>query len=236
MKKISVITVTYNAKEMLEETIKNVLSFDKDLIDMIVVDGSSSDGTKDLLEQYNGRLKCWVSEVDNGIYDAMNKGWKLAAEDSVVLFLGAGDKLINLPANINNDAITFGKVLIGERTTFVSKVNNLLKSANTLHHQALLVPKKLHRKPPFDLRYDIYADFDFNQRLYKNGFTFLKDDSFTSYALPGGVSEHLDKYQMVKISYKNFGVYFALVSWLNCTYCEIVTKFKRGLGISSSQK
>lgn len=84
--KISIITVTYNSGRTLEDTMKSVLNQTYPNIEYIVVDGASSDGTQDVIKQYEplfgGRLK-WISEKDRGIYDAMNKGIRMATGDVV---------------------------------------------------------------------------------------------------------------------------------------------------------
>lgn len=84
--KVSIITVAYNSVATLEDTIKSVLAQTYADIEYIIIDGASTDGTQDLVRRYessfNGRLK-WVSEKDNGIYDAMNKGIRLATGDVV---------------------------------------------------------------------------------------------------------------------------------------------------------
>ena len=72
--KISIITVVFNAAEMLEETIKSVLAQMYDNWEFIIVDGGSTDGTIDILKRYQLPKILWKSEPDKGIYDAMNKG------------------------------------------------------------------------------------------------------------------------------------------------------------------
>lgn len=83
---VSIITVAYHSISTIEATIKSVLSQTYSNIEYIVVDGFSEDGTKELLQHYEeafrGRLR-WVSEKDNGIYDAMNKGIRMATGDVV---------------------------------------------------------------------------------------------------------------------------------------------------------
>lgn len=74
---VSVVTVTYNSEATLERTIESVLSQTFRPIDYVVVDGGSTDSTLDILKRYEGRLR-HISEPDNGIYDAMNKGVRLA--------------------------------------------------------------------------------------------------------------------------------------------------------------
>ena len=84
--RISIITVAYNSAATLEDTIQSVLSQTYPDIEYIVVDGGSTDGTTALLQQYESRFQgrlLWVSEKDNGIYDAMNKGIRMATGDVV---------------------------------------------------------------------------------------------------------------------------------------------------------
>ena len=84
--KVSIITATYNSAATLEDTMKSVLAQSYADIEYIVVDGDSKDGTQDIIRrnepQFHGRLK-WISEKDSGIYDAMNKGIRMATGDVV---------------------------------------------------------------------------------------------------------------------------------------------------------
>ena len=87
--KVTVITVCYNAASLIEETILSVLSQDYQNLEYLIIDGASTDGTVDIIRKYAGRLK-FVSEPDRGIYDAMNKGLKMATGEWVN-FMNAGD-------------------------------------------------------------------------------------------------------------------------------------------------
>ena len=78
---ISVITVTYNAAKTLEETISSVISQTYHHIEYIVVDGASKDGTLQIIDKYKSYISKVISEKDSGLYDAMNKGLKLATGD-----------------------------------------------------------------------------------------------------------------------------------------------------------
>ena len=88
--RISVITAVFNAKDTIVDAIESVLSQSHDDIELVVIDGSSTDGTKELIEIYRDRIHIFISEQDDGIYDALNKGIKLATGD-VVGFLHADD-------------------------------------------------------------------------------------------------------------------------------------------------
>ncbi len=81
--KVSIITVSFNSAKTIAETIESVLSQDFPQIEYIVVDGGSSDGTVEIIKQYQDRIDHWVSEKDSGMYDAMNKGIALATGDVI---------------------------------------------------------------------------------------------------------------------------------------------------------
>ena len=90
--KFSIITVTYNAGAVLEDTIQSVITQTYKNVEYIIVDGGSKDRTLQIVEQYKEHIHIVISEPDKGLYDAMNKGIKLATGD-YLCFLNAGDEL-----------------------------------------------------------------------------------------------------------------------------------------------
>jgi len=92
--KVTIITAVYNGASLLQETIQSVIDQSSDDMEFLVIDGGSTDGTLDILRRYDAVLDLWVSEPDNGIYDAFNKGVALAKGEWVI-FLGAGDRLFD---------------------------------------------------------------------------------------------------------------------------------------------
>ena len=88
--KISIITVVYNGKDTLAQTIESVISQDYANIEYIIIDGNSTDGTQGIIKEYGHRISYWMSEPDRGIYDAMNKGIEYASGD-VIAFINSGD-------------------------------------------------------------------------------------------------------------------------------------------------
>jgi len=224
---ISIITVVYNGAKYLEETIQSVINQSYPNVEYIIIDGGSIDGTLDIIKKYEDTIDYWVSEKDNGIYDAMNKGWILVNKNSRILFIGAGDTVLSLPSQKtiieNNDSIIYGKVYL-KSSIFNSVHGWKLNIGNTLHHQALLVPKILHVGPPFNIEYPTYADYDFNLRLYRTGAKFIGDDKFISYAMPDGVSAQLKILEMAKISRRNSGLFWGALSFLYCCYQHIKSK------------
>lgn len=215
MTNITIITVVYNGVNYLEETIKSVIHHKDKYLTYLIIDGGSTDGTLDIIQSYNDKIDYWISQPDKGIYDAMNQGWTLANPESFILYLGAGDKLLSLPKQYDSDVI-YGDVLIGEKK-FSSSIGLILMLANSLHHQALMIRKSIFKKPPFDLNFPTYADFDVNQRIFKKNISANKDAFFLSYALPDGVSKELNIEEMSRVVLKNYGSFWSHVSKIYLT-------------------
>ena len=188
----SIITVTYNAAKVLERTLRSVCSQSYNNTEYILVDGASIDGTIEIAENYkniNNHLKRFeiISEPDNGLYDAMNKGLKSATGD-YVWFLNAGDtfKEENTVAKI---AYTAGQnmmpdIIYGETYLTDDKGNvfaeRRLKAPERLTwksfsmgmlvcHQAFIVKRDI--APEYDLQYRFSSDFDWCIRCMKKATT-----------------------------------------------------------------
>ena len=227
---LPIFTAVKNDAYHLEETIQSVIANKATTeLDLLVIDGGSTDGTVEIIKKYAKHISWWVSEQDNGIYDAMNKGWSAADNNSFILFLGAGDRVISLPDMKNYAAtdVVYGLVEMGTNAIFVPRSDFHLRFYNTFHHQALLVNKALHPAPPFDTHFTVYADFDFNQRLLLGGADFVADMSFKTYALPGGVSERTVPAEALRVTQKNFGVGGALLALVVLVGMKFIPGFKK---------
>lgn len=117
MPKISIITVNYNNAEGLASTVKSVLSQSLTDFEYIVVDGDSNDGSKTVIDKNEDHISQWISKVDSGVYQAMNRGIEMATGD-YVLFLNSGDTfrnstiLLEADKKISGDAeIYFGNLM-----------------------------------------------------------------------------------------------------------------------------
>ena len=115
---ISIITATYNSANTLRDTFESVLSQSYQDIEYIVIDGNSTDGTVDLIKEFepkfNGKLR-WISEPDKGLYDAMNKGLKMATGDVVGIlnsddFYSSHDVLQIISSNISDVDAVYGDI------------------------------------------------------------------------------------------------------------------------------
>lgn len=190
--RIAVVTVCRNPGALLPQALDSVAALGRADVAHLVVDGASTDGTPDLLRRRAPAW--WVSEPDAGIYDAMNKGWAAAPDQAWVLYLGADDRLLALPSAAELDAaeaagtaLLYGDAVIGD-APFRSRFTAELLKANTLHHQALLVHKRVHPAPPFDTRWRVFGDWEFNIRLWKAGVKAAHAPTLRAWAGPGGVS------------------------------------------------
>jgi glycosyltransferase involved in cell wall biosynthesis len=225
---ISVITVVFNGRQHLEETIRSVINQAYDNVQYIIIDGGSTDGTIDIIRKYEGQIDYWVSENDKGIYDAMNKGWLLATFGAFILFINSGDLLITLPiGNLIPNNIYVGSVKLEDGRLFNNKINFILHLGNTIHHQALLINKQISTNPPFNIKYKTYADFDFIQRLYKANYTFELIDDLITYFAPAGASKDLHIFEMAGIVYKNYKFHWFLLSFIYLTYQLLKRKVRR---------
>lgn len=175
--KISVIIVVFNGAKTLQQAIESVLRQTYKNIELIVVDGGSTDGTLDILRKYEFKNFIWKSEPDKGIYDAMNKGIMMA-NGEWIYFLGADDTLINekIIENIFDNENNSGIDLLYGDVYFLSlkrrydgpfDENKIL--FRNICHQSIFYKKSIHDKVGYyNLEYPLFADWDFNIRCFFN--------------------------------------------------------------------
>ena len=215
---ITVVTVVFNGRAPLVRTIDSVLALQREDVAYIVVDGASSDGTEEELRAYDDQIEYWMSERDQGIYNAMNKAVSLVSPDSYVLFLGAGDTLLRLPdaatlaaAKADGIQILYGNVLIGD-ALFRSSFNAKLQYRNTLHHQGLFVRRGAISEPWFDESLRVFSDWDLNLSLYHRGVPARRLDFTVAYAEPEGVSARLHLGEIARMIARRCGTIRSLAA------------------------
>ena len=197
MKKISVITVSLNSIKTIEHTIRSVICQDYPMTEYIIVDGGSSDGTVDIIKKYDDSISYWISETDNGIYEAMNKGIRVATGD-YVLFLNSDDYFIDsgVLSRISEYLLNEKEIVIG-RVFYKGKLsepvdNNSDKSPFYeifYPHQATFVPRIFYDMiGNFDESYKIAADFEWFCRAVYNGISIKWVDEAVSVFSLGGLS------------------------------------------------
>lgn len=195
---VSVVTVVFNGKEVIERTLKSVFSQDYANIEYIVIDGGSTDGTLDILRPYQSRLAYFCSEPDRGIYDAMNKGIAVAS-GAWINFMNAGDEywsfetVSNCVAQMHGDeSILYGDVEIQypdfSRIERVGNPNKLWQGMQFCH-QSTFISLPYHKTNPFNTANKIAADLEFFHVAHLNGKKFKNLDQIISRVITGGVSE-----------------------------------------------
>lgn len=174
MKKISVITVNFNGKAGLEKTIKSVTSQTFQNFEYLIIDGGSTDGSLAIIEQNTDKLDYWISEPDNGVYQAMNKGIKKATSEFVI-FMNGGDTFFdeNVLANIEKDLTNDFDIYYGDNykvkengakrlKTYPEKLTFSFFYTSSINHQSTFIRKSLFEKYfYYNESYKIVSDWEF---------------------------------------------------------------------------
>ena len=203
---ISIITVVYNGVDLLEGTIHSVLGQTYPHIEYIIVDGASTDGTLEIIKKYEQQIDKWISEPDKGLYDAMNKGMRMATGD-YLWFMNCGDH-IHEPTTVermmakNNPPadILYGEVLlVDEKRTPLGTRSQLTtrklprqlnwKSLNhgmVVSHQAFLPKRSI---APVYMEGNLAADIDWVIECLKKSTSTLNSEMILAEFLLGGVSK-----------------------------------------------
>lgn len=179
---ISVILVTYNAESFLQRCLDSIYNQHYPHIEIIVMDGDSTDGTTAILDRNAGKLACWKSEKDGGIYEAMNKAID-HANGQWIYFIGADDTLTPAFSQMAGElkdpqAIYYGSVLKAGKK-YLGKMAPYQQAKTGINHQAIIYPAGIFAKRRYDTRYRISADHVFNMQWHNDEryhFTFLDYD------------------------------------------------------------
>ncbi|MCX5774203.1 MAG: glycosyltransferase family 2 protein [Fusobacteria bacterium] len=208
--KISIVTVCLNSEKTIRETVESVLKQSYNDIEYIIIDGSSSDSTVDIIKSYEEKFKNrgfeykWISEPDKGIYDAMNKGIILSCGEIVGL-INSDDQYHNINI-INTISRTFkekkvgavyGNMLVRKSENceklivgkVPEKINGLISHKMRINHPTFFVRKSIYLKlGVFDIRFKVIADKDFIIRMVKNKVEIIKINEIVAIMDVGGIS------------------------------------------------
>jgi len=248
--KVSIITVCYNSESTIRDTIESIVTQSYENIEYIIIDGQSSDKTLSIVKEYSEHIASIVSEPDNGIYDAMNKGLKLAAGD-VIAFLNSDDfyessKVISdvvkcFSANTDT-SIVMGDLVFVES----SNLHKIVRFYSSLHfkpwklrfgwmppHTATFVLRSVYEKVGgFSLEYKIASDYElFVRMLMVHKFSFVQINKVLVRMRAGGLSTSgiknslLLNSEIVKAC-KSHGVYTNLLFVLSKTPFKLFELFK----------
>ncbi len=206
---ISIITITLNAEKYLEQTIQSVLNQTYKNIEYIIVDGGSTDGTLGIIEKYKNAIDRIISEKDEGIADAMNKGTILATGDYVI-FLHADDYFANANAlkavveKMDKTAdILACNIQYGARQSTCKPrgFNFWFNFKQGVYHQGVVCRRDLIEKlNGFDMQFSISMDYDFFLRAYRRGGKLVKVPAILSVMRDAGISSRRD-WQSLKVRF-----------------------------------
>lgn len=231
--KVTIITITFNPGALLDRTVQSILNQTCTDFEYLVVDGNSSDDTLETIQlllptfKEKGISLRWISEPDKGIYDAMNKGLRLATGD-YVWFVNAGDIIASpnvlekIVSSISSEEMEpdfiYGETMIvdssgrvmGERRLKAPKrlTWKSFKMGMLVCHQSMLVKRSL--APEYDLSYRYSSDFEWTIRCLKKARSIFNTEMVLSHFLDGGVSK-----KKMKASLKErFNIMAMYYGWL----------------------
>jgi len=166
----SIITINYNNKEGLKHTIQSVINQTSKDFEYIIIDGGSTDGSVDIIKEHANRINYWVSEKDNGIYHAMNKG-VVKAQGDFCIFMNSGDTfcsnhvLENITAIKRNEDIIVGQVTTDNKTIIspppIGRFTMYHLYSGAIPHQGAFIRTALLKENPYDENLKISADWKF---------------------------------------------------------------------------
>ena len=186
--KVSVVTVVFNGLANIEPTIQSIIGQNYSNFEYIVIDGSSSDGTLEIIKKYELSINYFISEKDNGIYDAMNKGIDACTGDWVI-FMNCGDlffdnnvltAIFTLPIKNEIMLICGGAHVRSEWGDFY--INPRIESQiwKSFVHQSMFTRIEINREYKFNLRFKAASDFDFVYTLFSKGYKTISVDNVVS--------------------------------------------------------
>ena len=209
--KLTIITINYNNAKGLERTVKSIISQNSKDFEYIIVDGSSTDESKKIIEKNKSYIDQWISETDAGVYNAMNKGIKMANGD-YLLFLNSGDRLANsdiiakiLPLLENNSDIIYGNLIYSlneiPQTLFIPSKNiNLTYFLNSfLPHPSSFIKKSLFQKiGAYNEKFKIISDWEFFLRaIVVNKASYFHIDTVISDFDNSGISSNSENERLI---------------------------------------
>lgn len=222
---ITIVVATYNASKTIRTALESIQNQDYQDWECLVVDGDSTDKTLDIVKTFqkkDNRFR-YISEKDNGIYDAFNKGWK-NAKGEWIYYLGADDEL--LPQGLLeisryfNESSSIGVISGGvQRIRQDGTVKIIMSNGYIGSHQSMVMRRVLlENLLGFDLKYRIIADYDLFIRIKNSKYQVKNVDVIVANFYAGGTSEKLSKI---------YSVYKEKVSILKtdkyCRYPRVLT-------------
>ncbi len=220
--RLSVITIVYNNVRDIERTILSVVNQTYTNIEYVIVDGLSNDGTLQVIDKYKNQIAAFISEKDEGIYDAMNKGLALATGDYVI-FMNSGDEFYdNETVAAVFAAAEDADIYYGETEMMADDDSSLgqrrhkapekftwrgFKYGMSISHQAIYIRRSLTE--PYDRRYQLSSDIDWIIRAAKKAKKIVNVNRYVARYLVGGMSKKKHRQSLMErfeIMKRNYGL------------------------------
>lgn len=226
--RLSVITIVYNNVRDIERTIQSVINQTYSNIEYVIVDGLSNDGTLQVIDKYKSQITKFISEKDEGIYDAMNKGLALATGDYVI-FMNSGDEFYD------NETVTAvfasaedADIYYGETEMIAYDGSSLgqrrhkapakftwrgFKYGMSISHQAIYIRRSLAE--PYDPRYQLSSDIDWIIRAAKKAKKIVNVNRYVAKYLVGGMSKKRHRQSLMErfdIMKRNYGLILTVLN------------------------
>ena len=233
--KISIVTIVFNNRDNFVKTLNSVRGQSYPNIEYIIIDGESKDGTLDVIKQNEDIISRWISEPDKGIYDAMNKGMKMATGD-YLWFLNGGDLIYSENTlkeifNLNNEADVFygdtelidvegksyGRRKLKtppESLTWQNMIDGMV-----ITHQSLIINKRVI--VDYDLNFRHCADIDWTIKVLKQSNKIVNTHKIISRFLLGGYSRKntiSSLLERIKILSRHFNIFYVLLNHIKLAY------------------
>ena len=229
---ISVVTVVFNSEKYIEETIKSIINQTYDNVEYVVIDGGSTDGTIDIIKRYEDKIDYWISESDNGIYDAMNKAidivtgkWVNFINSSDTLNKNAYIKIKDFLVKKSNkcDVVAFGYSIQNNNNLIDYKPNLNKKWKMPSSHNSIIYKSNIIKECKFNLNFKYACDFEQinkikdKKNICKNDFILItgRNDGFIMQNKFDSIFEYF------QICWKNVSKMYALY-WLLRLILEFV--------------
>lgn len=169
---ITVITVVFNGAKYLENAILSVINQTYNNIEYIIIDGGSTDGTLEIIKQYNNQIDYWVSEPDKGIYDAMNKAASTSC-GAWLYVLGSDDRLFlnslyQMAIYLRDESsVYYGNVtMVSDGRTYDGSFNSYKLMYYNICHQSLFYPRSIFDHYRYETQYKTHSDFVLLQKCH----------------------------------------------------------------------
>jgi len=221
---LSIVTINFNNSKGLKKTLESVNQNSKVNYEVIIIDNLSNDNSLEIaksFKNYHKRLKI-ISERDNGIYEAMNKGINFS-EGKWVVFMNSGDCFFEFdniyPLLIDDKvAVSYGNSISKGIESKPFNLNFLKKGIIHACHQSMFFNSNILQKVlKYNTEYRIYGDYELVNKIFLKGFKFVYKDILVSKIEPDGVSQKISfqkRFDKLKIVYRSYGFRGLLNSYI----------------------